>query len=90
MNKQCCITHTHPHPYQGFPSTVRVPGADPPPPPAALAEDSALMLGFAWTLVAMCCLHHAGHALHDLGFHAVAHLPLLHAMGTPIPTTLHA
>lgn len=43
------------------------------------------MLGFAWTLVAMCCLHHAGHALHDLGFHAVAHLPLLHAMGMNAP-----
>ncbi len=74
---------------KGFPSTVRpIDGgglstgtAVQDTPSIPVGEDSALMLGFAWTLVAFCCLHHAGHALHDLGFHSIAHVPLLHAMG---------
>lgn len=74
---------------KGFPSRVRQPddeavlgGADADKGGAG-DELSLANLAFAWGLVAFCCLHHAGHLLHDLGVHSVAHLPLLHAMGNP-------
>lgn len=95
-NQPPSASHTLPFP-QGFPSHVRQPdddgmggvaGSDGASSPA---EDRTAMLNlaFAWGLVAFCCLHHAGHLLHDLGMHSVAHLPVLHAMGAPrAPTFL--
>lgn len=37
----------------------------------------------AWLLVGACCVHHAGHLLHALGQHEVAHTPLLAALADP-------
>lgn len=34
-------------------------------------------------LVAVCCVHHAGHAAHALGWHEHAHTPLMALLGSP-------
>ncbi|GLC60839.1 hypothetical protein PLESTB_001681900 [Pleodorina starrii] len=49
----------------------------------AEARRSLVDLGVAWLLVAACCAHHAGHLLHALGHHEVAHAPLLAALADP-------
>lgn len=64
---------------KGFPSKLRAaPGAGGSASDAAAADKEAerkreeearmsmLNLGFAWTLVAACCLHHLGHFFHVL------------------------
>ena len=38
---------------------------------AAELRAGVLNLGMAWGLVALCCTHHMGHALHAAGFHQV-------------------
>ena len=38
---------------------------------AAELRAGVLNLSLAWGLVALCCTHHAGHALHAAGFHQV-------------------
>lgn len=40
-------------------------------------------LAVAWGLVAVCCTHHLGHFLHELGWHGAAHGPLLAALAQP-------
>lgn len=40
-------------------------------------------LAFAWMLVALCSVHHAGHVLHALGLHEAARAPLLVALADP-------
>jgi len=40
-------------------------------------------LAAAWGLVAVCCTHHLGHFLHELGWHGAAHGPLLAALAQP-------
>ncbi|EFJ44076.1 hypothetical protein VOLCADRAFT_95682 [Volvox carteri f. nagariensis] len=49
----------------------------------AEARRSLMDLGIAWLLVGACCAHHAGHLLHALGYHEVAHAPLLAALADP-------
>lgn len=41
-------------------------------------------LGLSWGLVLVCCTHHLGHWLHGLGWHGLAHGPLLTALANPI------
>lgn len=36
-------------------------------------RDTTVQLVVAWSLVAVCLSHHAGHLLHGLGFHQIAH-----------------
>lgn len=36
-------------------------------------RDTTVQLVVAWSLVAVCLSHHAGHLLHGLGFHQFAH-----------------
>ena len=75
----------------GFPSTVR---GDAPCSiaAAAAASDAAreaelarttVDLAVAATLALLCCAHHAGHALHALGVHSMAHGTLMTAMSRP-------
>lgn len=33
--------------------------------------------------MAVCCTHHLGHFLHELGWHGAAHGPLLAALAQP-------
>ncbi|CAL8460709.1 g240 [Coccomyxa elongata] len=40
-------------------------------------------LGLSWGLVLVCCTHHLGHWLHGLGWHGLAHGPLLNALANP-------
>jgi len=40
-------------------------------------------LAVAWGLVAVCCAHHAGHALHSAGMHSLAHGPAMQLLGEP-------
>lgn len=47
------------------------------------ARRSLVDLAIAWLLVGACCAHHAGHLLHALGYHEVAHAPLLVALADP-------
>lgn len=47
------------------------------------ARTSMINLGIAWALVALCCTHHAGHALHALGYHDIAHSPILTLLADP-------
>lgn len=49
----------------------------------AEARASVINLGVAWALVALCCTHHAGHVLHAMGYHEVAHAPLLTLLADP-------
>ncbi|GIM14913.1 hypothetical protein Vretimale_17774, partial [Volvox reticuliferus] len=80
---------------RGFPSRLRSGEAEGDDPLSAAATDEAerkrqaearrslIDLGVAWLLVAACCAHHAGHLLHALGYHEVAHAPLLAALADP-------
>ncbi|GLI71442.1 hypothetical protein VaNZ11_016656, partial [Volvox africanus] len=80
---------------RGFPSRLRSGAAEGDDPLSAAATDEAerkrqaearrslIDLGVAWLLVAACCVHHAGHLLHALGYHEVAHAPLLAALADP-------
>ncbi|KXZ53854.1 hypothetical protein GPECTOR_6g772 [Gonium pectorale] len=49
----------------------------------AEAQRSLVDLAIAWALVAACCVHHAGHLLHAMGYHEMAHAPLLAALADP-------
>ncbi len=40
-------------------------------------------LGLSWGLVLVCCTHHLGHFLHGLGWHGLAHGPILDALANP-------
>jgi len=40
-------------------------------------------LGLSWGLVLVCCTHHLGHWLHSLGWHSMAHGPILDALANP-------
>jgi Cu2+-exporting ATPase len=47
------------------------------------ARRANLSLALAWGLVALCCTHHAGHVLHALGYHSLAHSPVMDVLGNP-------
>lgn len=40
-------------------------------------------LSLSWGLVLVCCTHHLGHWLHGLGWHGLAHGPVLNALANP-------
>ncbi|KAL6749213.1 hypothetical protein V8C86DRAFT_1048190 [Haematococcus lacustris] len=52
------------------------------------AQRSQRMLLMAWGLAAVSASHHAGHVLHLLGQHELAHAPLLVLLGTPLVSGL--
>ena len=45
---------------------------------------SLVDLGVAWGLVAVCCTHHLGHWLHALGWHSIAHAPIMTITSNPV------
>lgn len=49
----------------------------------AEARSALISLATAWGLAGVSAAHHAGHILHLLGLHELAHSPLLVALGTP-------
>ena len=77
---------------KGFPAALRMPdaesdlGARADAAEAARAAElarSTVDLGVAWALALLCCTHHAGHAAHALGWHALAHGPFMDFMSSP-------
>jgi Cu2+-exporting ATPase len=40
-------------------------------------------LGLSWGLVLVCCTHHLGHFLHGVGWHGLAHGPIMEALANP-------
>lgn len=48
------------------------------------ARRATLNLALAWALVALCCTHHAGHIFHALGYHSLAHSPVMEVLGNPL------
>ncbi|MEW5313105.1 MAG: hypothetical protein WDW38_004698 [Sanguina aurantia] len=75
---------------KGFPSNVR------PAQPSALQADAAdakrvadarrsdMDLAFAWGLLLICGTHHLGHVFHLLGYHEVAHSPIMTMLSDPL------
>ena len=77
---------------KGFPATVRTPDAESDLGARAEAAEvarnaelarSTVDLAVAWALALLCCTHHAGHAAHALGWHALAHGPFMDLMSAP-------
>jgi Cu+-exporting ATPase len=77
---------------KGFPAAVRTPDADADLGARADAAEatraselarSTVDLAVAWGLALLCCTHHAGHAAHALGWHALAHGPFMDFMSAP-------
>ena len=77
---------------KGFPASLRTPdaaadlGARADAAEATRAADlarSTLDLAVAWGLALLCCTHHAGHAAHALGWHALAHGAWMDVMAAP-------
>jgi copper chaperone CopZ len=80
---------------KGFPSKVRqaeqeaVDSSELERRRAEEARASLVNLGVAWALVLACCTHHAGHLLHSVGLHGLAHSPLLELLSNPLVSAHH-
>jgi Cu2+-exporting ATPase len=51
---------------------------------AEQARASLASLGVAWALALACGTHHAGHLLHSMGLHGLAHSPALELLSNPL------